>query len=69
MQQKITYAGTAGRSFAEASALLEQLADLPTPLEAACRALQGGPGVEAIRALAFPVQPQQESKKEPSRLE
>jgi hypothetical protein len=28
---KITYAGTAGRSFAEASALLEQLADLPTP--------------------------------------
>jgi hypothetical protein len=28
---KITYAGTAGRSFAEASALLEQLADLTTP--------------------------------------
>ena len=28
---KITYAGTAGRSFAEASALLKQLADLPTP--------------------------------------
>jgi hypothetical protein len=28
---KITYAGTASRSFAEASALLRQLADLPTP--------------------------------------
>ena len=28
---KITYAGTASRSFAEASALLKQLADLPTP--------------------------------------
>jgi hypothetical protein len=33
------------------------LADLP-PLEAACRALQAGPGIETIRALAFPVQPQ-----------
>ena len=28
---KITYAGTAGRSFAEGSLLLDQLADLPTP--------------------------------------
>ena len=28
---KITYAGTASRSFAEASALLQQLADLPVP--------------------------------------
>jgi len=35
------------------------LADLPLPLEAACRALQAGPGIETIRALAFPVQPQQ----------
>jgi hypothetical protein len=35
------------------------LADLPPPLEAACRALQAGPGIETIRALAFPVQPQQ----------
>ncbi|HZW30669.1 MAG TPA: serine/threonine-protein kinase [Isosphaeraceae bacterium] len=43
------------------------LADLPPPLDAACRALQHGPGIEAIRALAFPVQPQPESKKEPSR--
>jgi hypothetical protein len=34
------------------------LADLPPPLEAACRALQRGPDIEAIRALAFPVQPQ-----------
>jgi hypothetical protein len=33
------------------------LADLPPPLEAACRALQAGPGIETIRALAFPVQP------------
>ena len=31
MLAKITYAGTAGRSFAEAGALLENLADLPTP--------------------------------------
>ena len=29
MQQKITYAGTVSRSFAEGSELLEQLADLP----------------------------------------
>jgi hypothetical protein len=33
------------------------LADLPLPLEAACRALQAGPGIESIRALAFPVAP------------
>jgi hypothetical protein len=32
-------------------------ADFPTPLEAACRLLKARPGVEAIRALAFPVQP------------
>ena len=50
------------------------LADLPPPLEATCRALQAGPGVEAIRAVAFPVKPQPESKKpqrtsiEPRRL-
>jgi serine/threonine protein kinase len=31
------------------------LADLPPPLEAACRAFQNHTGVEAIRALAFPV--------------
>jgi len=36
------------------------LADLPPPLEAACRALRAGPGIETIRALAFPVQPQQQ---------
>jgi hypothetical protein len=35
------------------------LADLPPPLEAACRAFQAGPGIETIRALAFPVQPHQ----------
>src|SRR5262249_55206612 len=34
------------------------LADLPPPLETACRALQARPGIEAIPALAFPVQPQ-----------
>jgi hypothetical protein len=33
------------------------LADLPGPLEAACRALQSRPGVAAIQALAFPVKP------------
>jgi predicted Ser/Thr protein kinase len=33
------------------------LADLPSPLEATCRALQSRPGVEAIRVLAFPVRP------------
>ncbi len=32
------------------------LSDLPPSLEAACRALRAGPGVEAIQALAFPVQ-------------
>jgi serine/threonine protein kinase len=39
------------------------LADLPPPLDAACRALQAAPGVEAIRAVAFPIKPQPESKK------
>jgi len=43
------------------------LSDLPTPLEAACRALKAGPGVDAIQALTFPVRPQQEAKKEPQR--
>jgi hypothetical protein len=33
-----------------------RLADLPPDLEAACLALQSGPGIEAIRAIAFPVQ-------------
>jgi hypothetical protein len=42
---------------------VRRLADLPPPLEAACRALQNAPGVDAIRALAFPVQPQLDSKK------
>ena len=39
------------------------LADIPQPLEAACKAFKAGPGVEAIRALAFPVQAQQEAEK------
>jgi serine/threonine protein kinase len=34
-----------------------RLADLPQPLEATCRALRAGPGVEAIQVLAFPVKP------------
>jgi hypothetical protein len=38
------------------------LADLPPPLEATCRALRSAPGVDAIRALAFPVKALQESK-------
>jgi len=38
------------------------LADLPPPLEATCRALQSAPGVEAIRAVAFPVKPRREGK-------
>jgi hypothetical protein len=32
-----------------------RLSDLPQPVDAACRALRAGPGVEAIRAVAFPV--------------
>jgi hypothetical protein len=40
-----------------------RLADLPGPLDAACRVFRAGPGVEAIRAMAFPVKPQPESKK------
>jgi serine/threonine protein kinase len=39
------------------------LADVPAPLDAACRALQTGPGVEAIWAVIFPVKPQPRSKK------
>jgi predicted Ser/Thr protein kinase len=38
------------------------LADLPKPLEAACRSFQSRPGVDAIRALAFPVEPRPGSK-------
>ena len=41
---------------------VRRLADLPPPLEATCRALQAGPGIEAIRALAFPVRPREKSK-------
>jgi serine/threonine protein kinase len=40
-----------------------RLADLPGPLDAACRIFQAAPGVEAIRAVAFPVKHQPESKK------
>jgi predicted Ser/Thr protein kinase len=36
-----------------------RLADVPTPLAATCRALQAGPGIEAIRAVAFPVRPRE----------
>jgi hypothetical protein len=39
------------------------LADVPQPVDAACRALRVGPGVEAIQAVAFPVQPRPETKK------
>ena len=42
---------------------IRPLADLPSPLDAACRVLQAGPGVEAIRAMAFPVEPQRQAKK------
>ncbi len=38
------------------------LAALPPALEATCRALQSAPGVEAIRAVGFPVKPRKESK-------
>jgi hypothetical protein len=50
-----------GRSFARDTRRgdVRPLADLPPSLEAACRALRAGPGIETIRALAFPVQPQQ----------
>jgi predicted Ser/Thr protein kinase len=34
---------------------VRSLTDLPQPLAAACQALQAGPGVIAIKALAFPV--------------
>ena len=39
-----------------------RLADLSQPVEAACRALRAAPGIEAIRAVAFPVKPMQETK-------
>jgi hypothetical protein len=39
------------------------LADLPPPLEASCRVLQSAPGVEAIRAVAFPVTARREGKR------
>jgi serine/threonine protein kinase len=42
-----------------------RLADLPQPVAAACRALRAGPGIEAIRAVAFPVRPKPEVKKAP----
>ena len=35
---------------------VRSLAGLPTPLVAACRALESRPGVDAIHAVAFPVQ-------------
>jgi serine/threonine protein kinase len=38
------------------------LADLPAPLDATCRALRSAPGVEAIRAVAFPVKVRKEGK-------
>jgi hypothetical protein len=38
-----------------------RLADLPGPLDAACRVGWAGPDVEAIRAVAFPVKPRPES--------
>jgi serine/threonine protein kinase len=41
---------------------VRRLAGLPPPLEATCRALQNAPGIQAIRALAFPVEPQPASK-------
>jgi serine/threonine protein kinase len=41
---------------------IRRLADLPQPLEATCRALQAGPGVDAIRAVAFPVRHPEKSK-------
>jgi hypothetical protein len=37
------------------------LANLPKPLEAACRTLHFCPGVEAIQAIAFPVKPRPDS--------
>jgi hypothetical protein len=38
------------------------LADLPKPLEAACRALRARPQVDAIQAIAFPVKAQSDSE-------
>jgi hypothetical protein len=54
------YDGHAFESDAERGGL-RPLSDLPRPLVAACRALQSRPGVGAIRALAFPVQPRPET--------
>jgi hypothetical protein len=36
---------------------IRPLADLPQPLESACRALKARPGVDAIHSVAFPVTP------------
>jgi hypothetical protein len=41
---------------------VRRLADLPLPLEATCRALQAGPGISAIRAVAFPVRARDKPK-------
>jgi serine/threonine protein kinase len=41
---------------------IRPLAGLPPPLSPTCRALQSAPGVEAIRAVAFPVKPRPEPK-------
>jgi len=41
---------------------IRPLADLPPPLDATCRALGSAPGVEAIRAVAFPIKPRKEGK-------
>jgi len=38
------------------------LADLPPPLAATCRVLGSAPGVDAIRAVAFPIKPRREGK-------
>ncbi len=43
------------------------LSDLPQSVVATCRALQAAPGVEAIRAVAFPVKPRPETKKSQGR--
>jgi serine/threonine protein kinase len=40
-----------------------RLADLPQPVDAACRALRDGPGVEAVRAVAFPVKDRPDSNR------
>jgi hypothetical protein len=44
---------------------VRRLVGLPPLLESTCRALQHGPDIEAIQALAFPVEPQPEPRKRP----